>query len=123
VEVAKDREARLAQEPDPQKFIRRTPAMIAVGYWLFTMLVFFGLQNAGMDMIGTGGIPMAVLTLPWSLLVIAMTSSASSAPALSLLHSPTSPVRTFVLFPVICGGLNALAIYGLLIATGRRKQP
>jgi hypothetical protein len=56
-------------------------------------------------------------------LVIAMTTSVSSASTNALLQPFISPSGTFLLFPVVCGGLNAVMIYGLLSAIERKKHP
>ena len=122
VDVDKNWEARFGQGRTVKEFIRKTPAIIAVSYWLFTMFVFFVLRGTGWDVTTDGGLCLLMVTLPWSLVVGAMTSSASSAPAQSLLQSLISPTGMFVLLPVISGELNALTIYGLLMALGRRKK-
>jgi hypothetical protein len=64
--VDKDWEARFAQKAQG-KFIRKTPAIIAVSYWLFTMLKFFVMRRAGWDVTTDGGLLVAAVTLSWSL--------------------------------------------------------
>ena len=102
--------------------IRTTPAKIAAAHWIAVLLAFFAMQRAGFDMIGSGAIPIAALTAPWSLLAIAVTSSLSSAPSQTLLHPFISTVGTFVIFPVICGGLNTILIFVVGLAIQRRRN-
>jgi hypothetical protein len=52
-----------------------------------------------------------------------MTTSVSSASTNALLQAFISPSGTFLLFPVVCGGLNAVMIYGLLSAIERKRHP
>jgi hypothetical protein len=99
-----------------------TPAKIAAAYWIAVLLVFFAMQRAGFDMIGDGAIPIAVLTAPWSLLAIAATSSLSSALSQALLRPFVSTVGTLLVFPVVCGGLNAILIFVLGSAIQRRRN-
>src|SRR5579862_9705741 len=72
--------------PAISNLIRSTPTKIAATYWLAVLLVFFGLQRAGFDMIGDGAIPIAALTAPGSLLAIAVAISTTSATSQALLR-------------------------------------
>jgi hypothetical protein len=118
----KDWEARF-ESRRVSRGVSRTALAIAAAYWLLTLVVFFAMQVDGFDMLGEGALLIAGVTVPWSLLVIAMTSSASSAPSGTLLRPFISPIGTFVLFPVVCGGLNAIAIFWLMSAVKRWRQP
>jgi hypothetical protein len=100
----------------------RFRAILAGGYWLFTILIFFWVKYAGWDVTTDGALPIAGVTLPWSLLVMAMTSSAISTPARDLVQTLISPTGTFVLFPVICGGLNAATLYGLMTLIRQKRR-
>jgi len=124
--VEKDWEARFADpdsgRPTLRQLIRTKPAKIAAAYWGGVLLVFLGLQVAGFDMVGNGAIPVAALTAPWSLLAIAATSSLVSAPSQALLRPLISPVGTFLIFPVLCGGLNAALVFVLVSAIRRRRS-
>ena len=86
------------------------------------LLTFFAMQRAGFDMIGNGAISIAAMTAPWSLLAIALTTSLSSAASQSLLHPFISTIGTFVVFPVVCGGLNVILIFILGSAIQRRRR-
>ena len=124
--MEKDWEARFAERHNARltllQLIRTKSAKIAAAYWIVVLLVFFGLQAAGFDMIASGAIPLAALTIPWSLLVIAATSSISSGPSQTLLQPFISTVGTFLIFPIVCGGLNAVLIFILLSALERRRR-
>ena len=124
--MEKDWEARFAERhtarPTLLQLIRTKPAKIAAAYWIVVLLVFFCLQAAGFDMIASGAIPLAALTIPWSLLVMAATSSMSSVPSQTLLQPFISTVGTFLIFPIVCGSLNAVLIFVLLSALERRRH-
>lgn len=124
--MEKDWEARFTDQhagrPTISKSIRTKPAKIAVAYWIAMLLTFFAMQRAGFDMIGNGAISIAAMTAPWSLLAIALTTSLSSAASQSLLHPFISTIGTFVVFPVVCGGLNVILIFILGSAIQRRRR-
>lgn len=124
--VEKDWEARFAERhtarPSLLQLIRTRPAKIAAAYWIFVLLVFFALQATGFDMIASGAIPLAALTIPWSLLVMAATSSISSVPSQTLFQPFISTVGTFLIFAIGCGGLNAVFIFVLVSALERRQR-
>lgn len=87
------------------------------------VVVFVGLQAAGFDMIASGAIPVATLTAPWSVLLIAATSSVSSAPAEAMLRPfVISTGGTFFLLVVVCGGLNSALIVMLASVIERRRN-
>jgi hypothetical protein len=124
--LEKDWEARFGERhttrPTLLQLIRTKPAKIAAGYWAAVLVVFLSMQAAGFDMIGNGAIPVAAVTAPWSLLVIAATSSTSSTPSQALLRPFISTVGTFLIFPALCGGLNAVLIFTLGTAIQRRRH-
>jgi hypothetical protein len=93
----------------------KKPAKIALGYWTGVSLLFLVMQAAGFDMIADGAIPVVGLTAPWSLLAIGLISSIGSDPPQALLSLTISPVGTFLILPVLCGGLNA-------VLTGKTKM-
>jgi len=47
----------------------------AGGYWALIIAAFWAMQFAGFDMVGHGGIFIAALTAPWSVLAIVLGSS------------------------------------------------
>jgi len=98
------------------------PAKIAAGYWIIVWLAFFAMQRAGFDMNGSGAIPVAALTAPWSVLVIALGSSPWSAQHQSAFHAIESPLGTFVIFAILCGGLNAALLLTLPSAFQRARK-
>jgi hypothetical protein len=118
--VEKDWEARFADKQPGwttlSGLIRTVPAKLAVVYWIIVILAFFAVQWAGFDMISIGAIPMAALTAPSSLLAMAITTSLPEA----ILRPLTSTVGTFFVFPVVCGGLNAILIFLLGLAIQHR---
>lgn len=125
--MKKDWEARFKDshpdQPTLLQMIRTRPAKIAIAYWIVVLLSFFGMQAAGFDMIASGAIPVAALTVPWSLLMIAATSSISSASSQALLEPfISSTIGTFLILAVVCGALNAVLIFMLLSAIERRRH-
>ena len=98
-----------------------TAALVAGGYWLLVVAAFLALQGVGFDMIGWGAIPVAALTLPWSILILMARPSLPPDPSRPY-HDPLiSSLGTFVLFPLICGALNALLLYWLVSVVQRRR--
>jgi hypothetical protein len=119
--LEKDWEARFANRRSTIK-LKHPAALVALSYWLLTILIFFVLQHAGWDMIGEGAIPIAALTLPWSMLVILAHPSLPPDPSRPY-HDPlVSSLGTFILFPLICGGVNTLALYWIVGAVQRRRR-
>jgi hypothetical protein len=84
--------------------------------------VFFAMQGAGFDMIGSGAIPVAVLTAPWSVLMIALGSSPWSAQHQAALRALESPLVAFAVLAILCGGLNATLILTLPSAFQRVRK-
>jgi hypothetical protein len=118
--LEKDWEARFENRP-PAKKLNRTAALVAGGYWLLVVAAFLALQGVGFDMIGSGAIPVAALTLPWSILIIMAHPSLPPDPSRPY-HDPlVSSLGTFVLFPLICGALNALLLYWVVSVVQRRR--
>jgi hypothetical protein len=119
--LGKNWEARFADRPPATK-LNRTAALVAGGYWLLAIAAFLILQGAGFDMIGSGAIPVAALTLPWSALMIMAHPSLPPDPSRPY-HDPlVSSLGTFVLLPLICGGLNAFTLYWLVTAVQRWRK-
>ena len=85
---------------------KRNAAAIALGYWAFAALVFiwdtvFGSPNSF-------GFPFIFVTLPWSLPIGFLQELVPEAVLRRLGHSTLS---TFIMSPLIAGGLNAAMIY------------
>jgi hypothetical protein len=94
---------------------------VAGGYWLLAIVAFLVLQGSGFDMIGSGAIPVAGLTLPWSVLMMMAHPSLPPDPSRPY-HDPlVSSLGTFVLLPLICGGLNAFTLFWLVSSVQRRR--
>jgi hypothetical protein len=69
---------------------------IAGVYWIVVMLAFLGMQISGFDVIGVGGILVAALTLPCSLLAIALgNSNGVPESILRMLHPRLEPLSPF----------------------------
>ena len=99
--------------------LRRYRKIIAVLYWLFAAWVYFaGLHDPNNE----GGIPSVIITLPWSLLMLGIGASLDSIPLFRpLFDSLATNAGNFLMFPFICGGLNAAIIYGAF-SLRRRKS-
>jgi hypothetical protein len=80
------------------------------------------LQLAGFDMIGTGAIPIAVLTAPSSVLMMMAHPSLHLDPTRPYYDPLVSSLGTFVLLPLVCGGLNATILYWLVSVIQRRRH-
>lgn len=102
--------------------LRSGKVRLALGYWAVVCVSFGAMQAAGFDMIASGAIPIVALTLPWSLIVMTMTSSASFPAGQSSTSSITSAAGMFVILAILCAGLNAIAIFGLLSALQKRRN-
>jgi hypothetical protein len=119
--LEKDWEARFENRPVRGKF-NRIAALVAGSYWVLMIMAFLLLQLAGLDMIGHGAILIAMLTLPSSVLMLLAHPSLPPDPSRPY-HDPlASSFATFVLFPLICGGVNAFAIYWLVSTIQRRRH-
>ena len=100
----------------------RIAALVAGSYWALMIVAFLLLQLAGFDMIGHGALLIIALTLPSSLLMLLAHPSLPPDPSRPW-HDPlASSFATFALFSVICGGVNASAIYWLVSTIQRRRQ-
>jgi hypothetical protein len=119
--LEKDWEARF-ENRRARGTLNRTAATAACGYLALTIAVFIALQVTGWDMIGPGAIPVAVLTAPWSALVIMAHPSFHPDPARPMYDPLVSSLGTFVLFPITCGGLNAITLYWVIRVVQRRRQ-
>ncbi len=86
------------------------------------IVAFLILRLAGFDMIGHGAIFIAALTMPSSVLMLLAHPSLPPDPARPYHDLLASSIATFVLFPLICGGVNALAIYWLASMIQRRRH-
>ena len=73
-------------------------------------------------MIGTGAIPIAALTIPWSILLMMVHPSIHPDPTRPYYDPLGSPLGTFILVPLLCGGLNAIVIYWLVAAIVRQRR-
>jgi hypothetical protein len=111
------------QRPAPlSQLIHGVPAKIAAGYWSLVLFAFFGMQAGGFDMIASGAIPVAVLTAPWSLVAIAVvTSCLASDSARTTCQPLISAPGTFLVLPVLCGGLNAILVFVTMSAIQRKR--
>jgi hypothetical protein len=125
--MEKDWEARFDPRlgrPSFLKLVPRRPVTVAGAYWIAVVVVFLVLKQIGYDMIGIGAGAIAALTAPWSLLAIAVTTSLSTSGHHVLLRPLISTAGTFLLFPVICGGLNAGTVFLLgSVIQWWRKRP
>lgn len=106
---------------DYGKMFRRYRKLVAGVYWLFTALVYVvGLYQQNNE----GGIPSVIVTLPWSVLVLGTDALLDSTGLFRpLLGWLATTAGNFLMFPVICGGLNAALIYGVGSLTRRRRKP
>jgi hypothetical protein len=120
--MEKDWEARFDDRPPATKPKLTASVAIAGSYWTLTIIAFLVPQFSGFDMIGAGSIPVALLTLPSSLLMF------QAQPSLRLdaarpYHDPlVSSLGMFVLLPLICGGFNAFLIFAAASAIQRRRH-
>jgi hypothetical protein len=69
--------------------------LVAGGYWVLTIVAFLILQIIGFDIIGSGAIVIAALTLPWTVLMM-MAHPSLPADSSRPYHDPlVSSVGTF----------------------------
>jgi hypothetical protein len=86
------------------KWERKT---VAAGvYWALTFMAF----GANYLIRDSEGFPIVVATFPWSLLLLEIVPLHPSP----LAHFLETDLGNFLMFPVLCGGLNAMVIYALL---------
>jgi hypothetical protein len=120
--MEKDWDARFGNRPPAAK--PKLPARVAIacGYWALTMVAFLVPQFSGFDMIGAGSIPVAILTLPSSLLMFAAQPTLRLDAARPYHDSLVTSLGIFVLLPLISGGLNTFLIFAALSAIKRRQH-
>jgi len=96
------------------KWDRKT---IATGtYWLFAFAAFF----ANYLIRNSEGYPSVLATFPLSLIVLEIVPLDQSP----LANFLGTGLGNFLMFPVLCGGLNAFLIYALLkVIESARKSP
>ena len=119
--VEKDWGARFENRPIRGKF-SKIAAVFAGSYWALTITAFLILQLAGFDMIGPGAVFIALLTVPLSVLMFLAHPSLTLDPVRPDHNLLASSIGTLILLPLICGGVNALAIYWLVGAIQRRRR-
>jgi hypothetical protein len=120
--MEKDWEARFADRPPAAKPKLTASLVVAGSYWALTIMAFLVPQFSGFDMIGAGSIPVAILTLPSSLLMFAA-QPMFRLDAARPYHDPlVSSLGMFVLLPLISGGLNAFLIFATLSAIQRWRR-
>jgi hypothetical protein len=96
---------------------------IAGAYWTFVTAAFLVLLSARFYLIGEGAIPIAFVTFPESVVAIWVYSwlrPDPTGPYYTLINY--SALGTFVVFPLISGGLNSLALYWLTTVVQRWRQ-
>jgi hypothetical protein len=99
-----------------------TSAKVAITYWIIVLSAFGVLQGAGFDLAGEGATPIVLLTVPWSLLLINGSLSSSAGFSPQVIHKLESVLGIFVLFPILCGGLNAAVLFGLVSMVQKRRR-
>ena len=121
MEKEKGWEARFEERPgafSPKRAFTKEAAAVSGVYWGLVLAMSFVLQVSGADLIGIGALPIAAVTVPWSLLAIAVGSRATQ----DQLSPLVSPLGTFIVFSVLCGGLNAVLIAVVWSAIQRRRH-
>ena len=88
--------------------------IFALSYWALTFAAFL----ANYLIRNSEGVPSLVATFPWSLILLAILPLDSSP----LTHLLETDLGNFLMFPVLCGGLNALLIYALFRAIEGRRE-
>lgn len=84
---------------------------MGVLYWFLVLFTFVGLPYADPGW-AEGGIPLVLLGLPWSIAVILLVGGLST---LATAVNQTIPLEAinFLLFVIVCGGLNAAWLIGI----------
>jgi len=82
---------------------------IAAAYFLLVLSVFVGLSYADPGW-AEGGIPLVVVTLPWSIPVLIIGGTISMIPGVG--HSMANEAANAFMFVIVCGGLNTVLILG-----------
>jgi len=88
--------------------------IFAVSYWAFTFAAFL----ANYLIRNSEGYPSLLATFPWSLILLAFLPLDSSR----LTDVLGTDLGNFLMFPVLCGGLNALLIYALFRTIEGRSE-
>lgn len=105
--MEKDWGARFADHPAQKT--KLIPGIAIAGCYWALIIVVCSLFFAGSDIKGIGAIPVAALTLPSSLFLFFFTQPMVRDTALG----------NFVVFPLLCGGLNAFFIFAVVYAIQR----
>jgi hypothetical protein len=87
----------------------RVRIIVAAVYLFLVVLVFVGLAYADPGW-AEGGIPLVVVGLPWSIAVLLIAAGISTIPAVGKIIATEG--GNFLMFVVVCGGLNAALILG-----------
>ena len=99
---------------------RRQRKLIAALYWIFAAFVYIvGLHDPNNE----GGIPSVIVTLPWSVFVLGIGASLDSIPLFRpFFNSLATAFGNFLMFPFLCGGINAAIISGVRNLRFRRRN-
>ena len=113
----KDWDNRFRDEPGTpapvKRGLTRAAVLVAASYWLSVFALFFALEGFGVDIAGPGALPVIAYTAPWSLGVVLVQSNMAFDGNFAEMAAPlgtSSPLETFLVAPLLCGGLNALSI-------------
>lgn len=100
---------------------RRSRIPLAVTYWLLVLFVYAGLPYVD-PALAEGGILLVGVSLPWSIPVLLVATAISAIPGVARVL-PTEG-GNFLMFVVICGGLNMALIIGVSrVSHGLRSNP
>ncbi|GEM_PF-5031435 len=100
----------------------RAPAIAGI-YWVLVLAVFFFSQRLGLNMTGHGSVPVILLTMPWSLFALLTWQLVELLPyGAEMLRPLNTALGMCVMFPVMCGGLNAILILATASAVQRRQR-
>jgi predicted PurR-regulated permease PerM len=123
LKLEKDWEARFTDRPARKRF-SRAGLLLGGGYWALTIMVFLILQSTESNTIIPEALRIAAaLTLPWSVLMLTVAGPILLPhPARPYYDPLASSLGTFILLPLICGGLNAIVIYWLVSIIQRRRH-
>ena len=96
-------------DPDPRTF-DRIRVIVAALYWLTIPIVMIALAYADPGW-AKGGIPILIVTLPWSILVLPLVYFVLEyLPVFKILGDDAG---NFFVWGIICGGLNVVIIVGI----------
>jgi hypothetical protein len=113
-------EARFDIRPARRGF-DRAGIVVSGGYWALVILAYLVLKLKGADMTAMGALWSLLLTIPSSI----FTTGLASIPHNLYQPDPgplSSSFGTFILLPLISGGVNAVAIYWLVSAFRRWRS-